>query len=224
MLTIKYVTNLDSYELFDYWYRSGMTDTTNVPDNAVIKVDKLNGLDGSLQDFNKFVRKLNKDNNYTLIMDEGQRANGKMVQFMAHKIYLDGELIKGVQQEMIKDFDSFEKVGDKYLVKEPMFFEIGKKNFDFGGKTCNNLINQGFVFDISAPKLIRKLVDNQPTRVAACLHDFCIRQGLEPKFRDQVFYDALRNCGASFIYSNVLWAAVRVYSLTPKSIREMRII
>lgn len=216
MLTIKYRSDfayIQDRTTNSYWYPNVQFTPQDIPGDSTILVPAQSGLTGGVITFTKFINRLDLRKNYTLIMPiiNGNVMNGKSVQFMANEIYKDGELIKSGQGRDIKDFDGFTKTAKGYKSNCEHKICFGKSYFV--GENPSLFIEKGFEFDISAPKIVRWAIDNQPTRVAACIHDKLIEENYTHKFRDQAFYDVLRHCGAGFLYANVLWFSVRAFSI-----------
>ena len=223
MITIEYRSDYEELFAsggdFDCYYDDFKTQWDTVAEDSRIFVRKLAAYRGELQEFLRFIRNIAaKGTDITLIMPiiNGEKVNGVSCRLYAHLIYEDGKLIKDKttaepKEKEMKNFDDFVKKGDKYEVNSTFKVAIGKPGMV--SNTDNMIIPEGFQFDVSVPKLVRPLFDNQPTRVAAMIHDRLIERQYNPKFRDQVFYDALKECGASLPYRILCWSGVRIYSI-----------
>ena len=77
----------------------------------------------------------------------------------------------------------------------------------------NVIVPAGFVTDFaSIPRLLRVIVTGQDnTRKPAVIHDYLyVKKLVERSKADKIFYLALRDSGADWWKSRLIWAAVRV--------------
>lgn len=95
--------------------------------------------------------------------------------------------------------------GERYRVINSFTWNIG------GWQSAKVMISEGFTFNISAPKWLRRfrwIRCNEKWLLASCIHDRLINDGMDRMTAGSQFHNALRRSGVSKPVAVFLWLVV----------------